>query len=135
MLHQKKAVFGFLRLDQGRLLFFGQDLQSEVLGGVAIFFNGPVAVLVVKRDPVVLNVFIKLNVADFETRNDSVQLFHDPRAQDLVDKEKHKDEEKGPGRRLIKVLVENAIDSVVVDRWGDHSVLGVQVLIGKHLLV
>ena len=46
--------------------------------GIAVLLDGPVAVLVIKRHPVVLNVFIKFNVTNLEIREAGVESLGNP---------------------------------------------------------
>ena len=72
------VILHLLGVEHGFLLSLGQDLQTKFLVGIAVLLDGPVAVLVIKRHPVVLNVFIKFNVANLEIREAGVESIGNP---------------------------------------------------------
>ena len=81
---QGSAVGWLLALNGFRLLH-SVELKSEVLSGVLILLNGPVAVLLVKRSEVVVKIFIEVNIADFEAGEAASEAGHDHVAEDLVE--------------------------------------------------
>ena len=79
-----QLVLLFLRLEQSLLLSLGQDLKAECLMSVLILHNSPSAIFVIKRHPVVLNVFINFDVSNLEAWETYVELFRNPRSKKLV---------------------------------------------------
>ena len=86
-----------LRPLQSSFLPLREDLKSKHTGGVLVFFRGPVPILGIEADPVVLNVFININIADLKVREACVELLHDFISEDQIeDKYEQKNEER-PG--------------------------------------
>ena len=71
---------------QRSLLLFGHDLDAIVLICVPILLEGPLAVVVIKRDEVIVDYLIDLYVAnqEIDIREALLELVHRPVANEIV---------------------------------------------------
>lgn len=65
-LQSKNLLALVLRVVKRSLLLLGQDLDAQVLCRIFILLDSPVTVLVIEGDPVVVDIFVKLQVTDLK---------------------------------------------------------------------
>ncbi len=80
---------------------------------VLVFHNSPSTVFVIKRDPVVFNVFINFDVSNLQAGEAVVKFLCNPGAKKLVNEQKCENEKKRPGGRISELKSKHSINCVM----------------------
>lgn len=98
-----------------RKLCISQDLHLEGIPGVLLLLDRPLAVLIIERDPVVVNLLVNIDIADLEGREALVERLLQPIAE-VIDKVEHDEgDHQGPLDAIPALVREDGAHSVLSD--------------------
>ena len=119
-------------------LIISQDLQAKDIPGVLLLLDGPLAVLFIESDPVVVNILIDFDIADLERREALVERLLQE-VTEVPDKvENDEGDHHGPLDAVPALVGEDVAHGVLGDvgvrgKWGRRKIIiAEKLLAGSH---